>query len=129
MTVQKGEYVYRQGEAASNFFFLEAGQLKSVVDGNDAEKTLHKAPHSFGESALVTNEPRSATVTCRSRQCVCLMMRHRAFDALLGSLEHVIAQNYVYYTLRAVHGRLEVQVRQACAPRALPQPTPHPKQL
>ena len=42
-----------------------------------------------------------ATVTCRSKRCVCLMMRHRAFDALLGSLDDVIAQNSVYYTLKA----------------------------
>ena len=35
------------------------------------------------------------------KQCVCDDAA-RAFDALLGSLEDVIAQNYVYYTLRAV---------------------------
>ena len=91
------------------FYMIQDGMVEvSEINGTAPGFTVLLHPgDSFGESALLTNEPRNATVTCRSKRCVCLVMQHRAFNALLGSLENVIDHNTVFYTLKTVVKSLE----------------------
>lgn len=55
-----GEALVRQGEPGDDLFILEAGTVRVEVDGLEVGQ-MH-APDCFGEMALMTGEPRSATI-------------------------------------------------------------------
>jgi small-conductance mechanosensitive channel/CRP-like cAMP-binding protein len=55
-----GEALVRQGEPGDALFVLEAGTVRVEVDGLEVGQV--RAPDCFGEMALMTGEPRSATV-------------------------------------------------------------------
>lgn len=55
-----GETIIRQGEPGENLFILESGAVRIEVDGLEVG-AMH-APDCFGEMALMTGEPRSATI-------------------------------------------------------------------
>ena len=55
-----GETLVRQGEPGDALFVLEAGTVRIEVDGLEVGQ-MH-APDCFGEMALMTGEPRSATI-------------------------------------------------------------------
>ena len=50
--VEKGEKVCIQGEESRHVYALCEGQLKRVVDGDDAGKLILHAPATFGEASL-----------------------------------------------------------------------------
>ncbi|MFQ3639366.1 MAG: mechanosensitive ion channel family protein, partial [Chloracidobacterium sp.] len=55
-----GESIVRQGEPGDALFILEAGVVRIEVDGLQVGQM--NAPDCFGEMALMTGEPRSATI-------------------------------------------------------------------
>ncbi len=55
-----GHEVIRQGEKGDAFYLISSGKVSVWVHGKQV-KTLYPEEY-FGESALVTNSPRSATV-------------------------------------------------------------------
>jgi len=65
---RQGEAIVREGDAGEEMFFIEAGRVE-VVRGSD-QNALHLAELTagdlFGEMALLTGNPRSATVTALS---------------------------------------------------------------
>ena len=60
-TVSGGATIIQQGDSGTEFFVLLAGTAAVFVDGAPAGRLA--APASFGEIALLHDEPRSATVT------------------------------------------------------------------
>lgn len=55
-----GETIVRQGEPGDALFILEDGVVRIEVDGLEVGEM--RAPDCFGEMALMTGEPRSATI-------------------------------------------------------------------
>ncbi len=62
--VAPGERLIRQGEAGDTFYAIGAGQADVVRDG-ELVASLGPGQH-FGEIALLTDEPRNATVTAHT---------------------------------------------------------------
>ena len=75
-TVEKGEYVFKQGDSASCFFILFEGEMIVEIDGKN-KKTL-KPKDGFGELALLYNAPRSASIKSVTR-CVLFAIDRKAF--------------------------------------------------
>ena len=46
---------------ARHVYALESGSIKTVVDGDDASKTILQAPASFGEEALYPDDEQRVT--------------------------------------------------------------------
>ena len=71
-----GEAILRQGDSGDDLFVLQTGSIRVIVrDNKDVvvfERIIH-APTVFGEMALVTNEPRSASIVAET-EAGCLMV-------------------------------------------------------
>src|SRR5215217_3034746 len=78
------EVVYRQGDPGDGFYLIRSGTVEAVVTeaGGTQVVTRLAAPAHFGEGALLTDEPRSSTVTALTPLVVWKLSRQR-FDALL----------------------------------------------
>ena len=76
----KGKELARQGDRGREFFVVLDGEAEVRKDGRRVN-TLGKGDF-FGEIALVTKMPRTATVTATSDVDV-LVITERAFDTLL----------------------------------------------
>ncbi|EGD79944.1 camp-dependent protein kinase type I-beta regulatory subunit [Salpingoeca rosetta] len=65
-----GETVIEQGDEGDNFYVVDEGELevwKVEQEGEEAKKVLELSQGgSFGELALIYNQPRAATVKCRT---------------------------------------------------------------
>jgi CRP-like cAMP-binding protein len=63
-TFAPGESVAREGEGGVGFFVIREGEAKVELGGNEVRR-LGPGDH-FGEIALITEGPRTATVTAES---------------------------------------------------------------
>ena len=63
-TFSAGQQVAVEGESGVGFFVIEDGQAKVTVEGED-RRTLGPGEY-FGEVALITQGPRTATVTAET---------------------------------------------------------------
>lgn len=91
MLFTKGETIFQQGEKGDNFYVLVEGEVVVVKDGKEEAKltsTRDKVCF-FGERALLTNEPRAATVKVTSEMAKTLTLDRESFDMLLGPLEEL----------------------------------------
>ena len=82
-----GEDIIKQGMPAKNFFVLEVGEVDVTrVEDETGETshlgTLHKGTY-FGEIALITDKPRVATVTAKTK-CLCLSFHKDTFSNLFA---------------------------------------------
>lgn len=78
----KGAVVIRQGDVGEQFFMIESGEADVVKDGEGVIARLGKGDY-FGESALINDAPRNATVQAATRLKVATLGK-RAFVRLLG---------------------------------------------
>jgi hypothetical protein len=64
-TVRAGESIVRQGEPGESMYIISTGEVEATVDkdGQKVRVATLKDGNFFGEAALLTGEPRSATVT------------------------------------------------------------------
>ena len=87
---QQGQTVFRQGDPADALYLIRSGAARVTVsteNGAQAVRTL-EAPETFGETALLTDEPRSADVVARTPLAVWRLPRER-FEALVKEHPHV----------------------------------------
>lgn len=63
-TFKAGDTVTEEGQHGAAFFVIESGEATVSVGGNE-KRTLH-AGDSFGEIALLTQTPRSATIVANT---------------------------------------------------------------
>lgn len=89
--IKQGVVIIKQGEPGDKFYIIEEGTCvatKKVAGQPDFELEL-KAGEYFGELALLTNEPRAATVAAKTDAKV-LMLDRGAFNRLLGPLKDML---------------------------------------
>lgn len=89
---QAGEVVFHQGEAGDSLFIIIDGEAKVSVNtdqGGEAEIALLHRGEAFGEMALLTGAPRSATIKAQTDLKVLRLLKAR-FDSLIKK-HHSIA--------------------------------------
>eukprot|EP00416_Gambierdiscus_australes_P022628 CAMPEP_0171078900 /NCGR_PEP_ID=MMETSP0766_2-20121228/14919_1 /TAXON_ID=439317 /ORGANISM="Gambierdiscus australes, Strain CAWD 149" /LENGTH=777 /DNA_ID=CAMNT_0011536055 /DNA_START=151 /DNA_END=2484 /DNA_ORIENTATION=- len=91
---RKDEVITLQGEEGNTFYVMYEGEVAVSVDGVEKARlvasTLRRTTHPFGERALLTNEPRAATVRAVSGTVMTLALDRESFNLLLGPLEDIL---------------------------------------
>jgi uncharacterized Zn-binding protein involved in type VI secretion len=81
---QNGDLVMTQGADGDNFYVIQEGSVKIIVNGNQV--ATKGAGGSFGELALMYNAPRTATVICDGRAKLWALDR-ASFQAIMKVTE------------------------------------------
>ena len=100
---EAGATIVKQGVAADAMYLLDDGQVRVMVHNAKADTHFERvlqAPALFGEMALITSTPRTATVTAEG-DVRCLRVSKAAFDELVQKNPHIAA-----FLTRAVGDRL-----------------------
>ena len=95
---KENETIIKEGETGEHFYIIQKGSVLVTQKGSTLNKKLTKGQY-FGERALIENEPRSATVTCASAKCVCVVLDKANFMRLLDDLFANMIQWMKNYTL------------------------------
>lgn len=97
-TFEDGECLIREGEAADKFFIIEKGVAKATQTENGEQIVINTlgAGDYFGERALITNTPRSATIVAVGQLVVATMDRS-AFERVLGSVTTIMERQISDY--------------------------------
>lgn len=86
VTFPVGETIIKQGEVGHDMFLLDRGSVKISVHDSHKKTVFERVltgPAMFGETALLTNEPRTATVRAET-EARCLRMDRDGFDGLVA---------------------------------------------
>jgi CRP-like cAMP-binding protein len=81
-----GEIIFRQGEPGKELFFVSRGKVHVIRTNGNSEKEIAEldAGDVFGEIALISDQPRTATVQALEETEV-LILQKKDFDNLLSS--------------------------------------------
>ena len=105
MTFNAGDRIITKGEIGDNFYIIQEGAAKvhdiGQRDGQYIEQTMGPGAF-FGERALLTGEPRNASITATSDKCVLLSLGRDEFKVVLGPLQGAIDRAMSKRTLLAV---------------------------
>jgi len=90
------EAIVRQGESGDEFFIVTAGEAEVLLESNGKQTQVAtlKGGQFFGEMALLTGEPRSATVCATTQMSVLVVSKPamgRAFSADPTLIEQISA--------------------------------------
>ena len=77
----KDECAFHEGDVGDRFYIIEEGRTSVQVDGKEINQL--QPGECFGETSLLTGEPRNATVRCVSTSCRLLSMDVSAFSRLI----------------------------------------------
>lgn len=92
---EDGEEIIKQGDEGDKFWILEEGECRAYITGDLGEKEvkMYNQPGAyFGEIALLSNEPRRATVRATADSQVHYIAKED-FDAVIGPIkEHLQSQ-------------------------------------
>ncbi|KAF4688775.1 hypothetical protein FOZ60_002441 [Perkinsus olseni] len=95
-----GETIVRQGDTGDKFYMVEEGECtvyKVYVQDQEPKEVMHiRSGDYFGELALLSNDPRAATVKAKT-DCQVLSLDRRSFKRLLGPLEDILKRNTARY--------------------------------
>lgn len=91
----KDDVVIKRGDAGDRMFFIEDGQCDIIINEH-CRKRLQKGEY-FGELALLTHEPRSATVVAASHKVRLASLEVQSFERLLGSCMDLLHRNTFKY--------------------------------
>merc|ERR1740121_61750 len=83
------EEIVQQGAEADGVYFLFEGECKAFICGEQGEvevKHYTRPGEYFGEIALITNEPRRATVRACDDGCVVLKLKKEDVDLSVGCI-------------------------------------------
>jgi len=114
VTFKDGEVILVEGSIDTDkFYIIERGEVvctKASSDGlSQVESSRLKAGDFFGELALLTNEPRKATVTAIGT-VKCLTIGREHFNQVMGPCEDILRRNIVNY--KSYEELLEAKERQ-----------------
>ena len=104
-TYRAGDRIITKGEIGDKFYIIQEGTAKvhdiGTKDGQFIEQSMGAGAF-FGERALLTGEPRNASITATSNKCVCLYLGREDFKVVLGPLQAAIDRAMSKRTLLAV---------------------------
>lgn len=92
--LSKGETVFRMGDPGDSLFIVESGRIKAYIpdaDGKEKVVALYGQGDLFGEMALLSGQPRSASIAAVTDARV-LVLRKDAFEGFLASNIGVMRQ-------------------------------------
>lgn len=89
-----GDLIIQEETSGDNFYFISKGDVR--VSKRGVELGRLTSPSYFGEIALLTNEPRAASITAIS-PCRVLMLHRKNFMKLLGPLDDILKRNMESY--------------------------------
>lgn len=89
-----GQCIIRQNDEADCMYFIEAGTVRVTVSDKEISR-LTKGAY-FGEVALVTKNPRSASVFAEG-EAKCAVLNVDAFERLLGPCMDIMKRNITHY--------------------------------
>jgi len=94
-----GEDIIKQGEEGSEFFIVEDGTCSAFIHGTDGEKEVKKYEKGgyFGEIALLTDEPRRATIKATGDGASVLVCTKEHFVNLLGPVQDILKREIGKY--------------------------------
>ena len=96
---KKGDYIIQEGEIGDCFYFMVEGKAvaKKMIDGKMKDLMSYGVGDYFGERALLTNEPRAASIQATSDDLVVAKLENRSFKRLLGPVEEILMRNMKNY--------------------------------
>jgi predicted acylesterase/phospholipase RssA/CRP-like cAMP-binding protein len=119
--VAAGEVILRQGDAGDGLFLVVSGRLRVSTAADGAERVLYDLGRSaiVGEIALLTGQPRAATVRA-VRDSDLLLLRLSSFTSLVGRSPVLLTEltRLLVDRLLTVNRLLTVDRRQAPPPAA-----------
>ncbi|KAJ3028258.1 UNVERIFIED_CONTAM: hypothetical protein HDU68_002065 [Siphonaria sp. JEL0065] len=91
----EGEIVIRQGDVGEQFYIVESGEasVSKHIDGVEHHYPSLKKGDYFGELALLTDQPRQATIRASGGRLKVATMGKKAFVRLLGPVVDIIKRN------------------------------------
>jgi len=92
---EEGQCIIRQNDEADCMYFIEQGTVRVTVSGKEISH-LKKGAY-FGEVALVTKNPRSASVFADGGEVKCACLNVDAFERLLGPCMDIMKRNIAHY--------------------------------
>ncbi|GBG71648.1 hypothetical protein CBR_g9064 [Chara braunii] len=121
VSFKAGDTVIKEGEKGELFYIIKEGEAvvtttKAGPSGKSGERKINHLYRSdyFGERALFTEEPRTATVVAMgSIPLVCLTLKRDVFVQLLGPLQELMAREKIdrdYIELGDITAHAPVQV-------------------
>ena len=102
INVPDGEAVVRQGDSGDSLYIVEKGEAVAYMSRTEDKESRpvmvkeYTEGGYFGEIALLTQEPRRATVVARG-DLKCLQVDRACFNRLLGSCEKLLRRNMDLY--------------------------------
>lgn len=93
------EVIITQGAPGDCFYIVEDGTCAAFISGAGGEKRVkdYKAGDYFGEIALLTDEPRKATVRATDDGCTVLSVSKENFVNILGPIADILKKNIDKY--------------------------------
>jgi len=93
---KENDIIFNIGDEGDRFYIIKNGAVSGKAkDGSNFNLSDGAF---FGERALLTNEPRAATIKCSSKDGVeCLTLSREDFQTLLGPLEDIMRDNVEEY--------------------------------
>lgn len=86
------EVIIKQGDEGECFYIVEDGTCSAYISGADGDKEVkaYEAGDYFGEIALLTNEPRRATIRGTGEGCSVIFISKECFTNLLGPVADIL---------------------------------------
>ena len=97
---KKGDTIIKEGDPGDKFYLIESGHaeaLKKDDKGNESKVFEYSDNDYFGELALLSNDPRQASVRVTSDSMVVASMDRDSFNRLLGSVKSRLQKNVNRY--------------------------------
>ena len=83
---EEGDVIFREDDQGDLMFIILDGSIKVTIEISGKERELIRMDRGdfFGESALITDMPRSATATALSRTVVLPVVRKELMEGIIG---------------------------------------------
>jgi len=97
MRYVQDEVILEQGQPGNTFYILCEGEMRVLQNGTELARLRagkDKGCHSFGEHALLNNEPRKATRIVSSKEAKVLALDRDSFNLLLGPLQELMQRKH-----------------------------------